>query len=200
MVGPPTYSLRAAADALGVPLEDVAHAWALLGLTVAGPDTPALSQADVDGLATWVALKTLMGDDAAFGLLRVLGAAMARVAEAGATVVRLGQPDIQMNHTQDELTTARAYRAVAEFIPRIGAFLDAIHRHHTISARTHFEGVIRDTTASVVCGVGFRGSVRFHRADAAAHHGGVVEPAARVQHHRHRRRPRGRRPDREVHR
>ena len=153
--GPPTFSLRAAAEALGVPVEDVAHAWALLGLTVAGPDTPALSQADVDGLATWVALKTLMGDDAAFGWLRVLGAAMARVAEAGATVVRLGQPDIQMNHTQDELTTARAYRAVAEFIPRIGAFLDAVHRHHTISARTYFEGVVRDTTASVVCGVGF---------------------------------------------
>jgi hypothetical protein len=52
--GPPTYSLRSAADVLGVPVEDVAHAWALLGLTVAGPDIPALSQADVDGLATWV--------------------------------------------------------------------------------------------------------------------------------------------------
>ena len=63
-------------------------------------------------------MKTLVGDDAALGLLRVLGAAMARLAEAGATVVRLGQPDIQMTHTQDELTTARAYRAVAEFIPR----------------------------------------------------------------------------------
>ena len=50
--GPPTYSLRTAAEALGVPVEDVTHAWALLGLTAAGPDTPALSQADVDGLAT----------------------------------------------------------------------------------------------------------------------------------------------------
>ena len=49
--GRPIYSLRTAAEALGVPLEDVAQAWAVLGLTVADPDEPALSQADVDGLA-----------------------------------------------------------------------------------------------------------------------------------------------------
>ncbi len=30
-----------------------------------------------------------------------------------------------------------------------------MHRHHLTSARTHFEGVLRDTTAAVVCGVGF---------------------------------------------
>ena len=41
--GPPTYSLRTAADALGVAVDDVAHAWALLGLTVAGPG-PARAQ------------------------------------------------------------------------------------------------------------------------------------------------------------
>jgi class 3 adenylate cyclase len=153
--GRPIYSLRTAADVLDAPLDDIATAWAVLGLTVANPDEVALSQADVDGLATWVALKSVVGDDAALGLLRVLGATMARLAEAGATVVRLGQPDIQVTHSQDELITAQAYRGVAEFIPRIGAMIDAVHRHHLISARTHFEGVTRDTSASVVCGVGF---------------------------------------------
>jgi len=153
--GRPIYSLRTAADVLGVTLDDIATAWAVLGLTVASPDEVALSEADVDGLATWVALKSVVGDDAALGLLRVLGATMARLAEAGATVVRLGQPDIQVTHSQDELITAQAYRGVAEFIPRIGAMIDAVHRHHLISARTHFEGVMRDTSASVVCGIGF---------------------------------------------
>ena len=153
--GPPTYSLRTAADALGVAVDDVAHAWALLGLTAAGPDQLALSHADVDGLATWFALKPSMGDDGAFGFLRVLGAAVARLAEAESTVVRAGAPDIQMDHTHDELATARAYRAIAEFIPRIGALIDAVHRHHLNSARTHFEGVLRDTSVNVVCGVGF---------------------------------------------
>ncbi|HYZ69426.1 MAG TPA: adenylate/guanylate cyclase domain-containing protein, partial [Mycobacterium sp.] len=153
--GRPIYNLRTAADALGVPVDDVAHAWAVLGLTVADPEQLALSQADVDGLAAWVAMRDVVGADAALGWMRVLGAAMARLAEAGTTVVRVGQPDIQMTHTQDELTTARAYRAIAEFIPRLGVLIDAVYRHHTISARTHFERVIRDTSASVTCGVGF---------------------------------------------
>jgi class 3 adenylate cyclase len=153
--GRPTHTVQTAAEELGLSAEDVAHAWALLGLTVAGADVPALSQADVDGLATWVALKAVVGEDGAFGLLRVLGAAMARLAEAESTMIRAGSPNIQMTHTNDELTTAQAYRGVAEFVPRLGALIDIVHRHHLASARTYFEGVIRDTSASVVCGIGF---------------------------------------------
>lgn len=149
------YSLRMAADVLGTPLDGIETAWAVLGLTVAGPDEVALSQADVDALGTWVAMKAVMSEDGAFGFLRVLGAAMARLAEAESAVVRARAPDLQMNHSHDELITAQAYRAVAEFVPRIGAMIDAVHRHHLSSARTHFEGVVRDTSASVVCGVGF---------------------------------------------
>jgi class 3 adenylate cyclase len=153
--GRPIYTLQTAAEELGIAAEDVARAWALLGLTVAGPDIPVLSQADVDALATWLALKAVVGQDGAFGLLRVLGAAMARLAEAESTMIRAGTPDIQMTHTHDELATAQAYRSVAEFVPRLGALIDIVHRHHLIGARTHFEDVLRDTSAAVVCGVGF---------------------------------------------
>ncbi|HZC52057.1 MAG TPA: adenylate/guanylate cyclase domain-containing protein [Mycobacterium sp.] len=153
--GRPIYTVPAAAERLGLSADDVAQAWALLGLTVAGPDVPVLSQADVDALSTWVALKAVVGEDGAFGLLRVLGAAMARLAEAEGTMIRAGTPDIQMNYTHDELATAQAYRAVAEFIPRIGALIDVVHRHHLISARTYFEGVLLGTSTSVICGVGF---------------------------------------------
>jgi class 3 adenylate cyclase len=153
--GPPTYSIRTAAEALGVPVDDVEHAWALLGLTVADLDEIALSQVDVDGLSGWFQMKMLMGDDGAFGFLRVLGSAMARLAEAESAFVRAGTPDIQMDHTHDELATAQAFRWVAEFVPRISVLVDAVHRQHMVSARTYFEGVLRDTSANVVCGVGF---------------------------------------------
>jgi class 3 adenylate cyclase len=153
--GRPIYTMATAAEQLGLSPGEVAHAWGLLGLTVAGPDVPALSQADVDALATWVALKTVVGEGGAHGMLRVLGASMARLAEAESTVIRAGMPDIQMTHTHDELATAQAYRAIAEFIPRIGALIDIVHRHHLTGARAHFEGVLRDTSASVVCGIGF---------------------------------------------
>ncbi|ORA08548.1 adenylate/guanylate cyclase domain-containing protein [Mycobacterium arosiense] len=153
--GRPIYTMQAAAEELGISAEEVANAWALLCLTVAGPDAPVLSQADVDALSTWVAFKVVVGEDGAQGLLRVLGAAMARLAEAESTAIRAGTPDILMTHTQDELATAQAYRAVAEFVPRMGPLIDVVHRHHLTGARTHFEGVLRDTSASVVCGIGF---------------------------------------------
>ncbi|WP_199178020.1 adenylate/guanylate cyclase domain-containing protein [Mycobacterium hubeiense] len=153
--GPPIHSLRSAAEALGVPLDDITHFWTVLGLTVADPDQVMLSQADLDALQTCVAMRDGMGDDAASGLLRVIGALMARLADAESSVVRAGRPDLWIVHSQDELATAKTYRAVAELIPRIGALLDAVHRHHLVSTRTYFEGVIRGPSEHVVCGIGF---------------------------------------------
>ena len=150
----PTYRLPGLIDR-GAQRHKAEQIWALLGLTIAGRDIPALSQADVDGLATWLALKAVVGEEGAFGLLRVLGAAMARLAEAESTMIRSGMPDIHVTHTHDELATAQAYRAAAAFIPRLGLLMDTVHRHHLISARTHFEVVMRDTSANVTCGVGF---------------------------------------------
>jgi class 3 adenylate cyclase len=153
--GPPIYSLRTAAEALGVPVEELAQAWAMLGLTVADPDTAALTQADVDGLATWLAMRTQMGHDAVDGFLRVLGATVARLAEAESSMIRVAQPNLWLGHTQDELTTARAYHAAAELVPRVGAMIDAFHRHHLVGTRMFIEGVVGGPSASLVCGVGF---------------------------------------------
>lgn len=153
--GPPLYSVRTAAESLGVPADDVARAWTLLGLNAGCPDEVSLSQADVDALTTWIDMKKWLGDTAAFSFLRTLGSVMARLAEAESAVTRARVPDIQIHHTRDELATAQAYRAAAAFLPRIGALIDVVHRHHMVSARTHFERVIRDSSASVVCGVGF---------------------------------------------
>lgn len=153
--GAPVYSIGTAAETLGVPAAELARAWALLGLPVGGPDEVSLSQADVDALTTWIEMKRWLGDTAAFGFLRVLGSVMARLAEAESAFTRAQMPDIQIHHTGDELATAKTYRAAAAFVPRIGVLIDVVHRHHIVSARSHFETVIRDSSASVVCGVGF---------------------------------------------
>jgi class 3 adenylate cyclase len=153
--GPQIYTLRTAAESIGTTVEEVEHAWAMLGLTVADSDTPALSQADVDALATWVTMRMQMGPDAADGFLRVLGASVARLAEAGSSMIRASRPKLWLGHTGDELATAQVYRDVAEFVPRIGAMIDAVHRHHLVSTRTFIEGVVRGPSAGLVCGVGF---------------------------------------------
>ena len=152
---PPIYTLRTAADAIGVELTDIENGWAMLGLTVADPDTPMLSQADVDALATWVAMRMQMGPDAADGFLRVLGSNVARVAEAISSMIRTARPKMWLGHTGDELATAQAYHEAAEFVPRIGAMIDAVYRHHLVSTRTFIEGVVTGPSAGLVCGVGF---------------------------------------------
>jgi class 3 adenylate cyclase len=153
--GPQAYTLRTAADSIGVPVEAVEHAWAMLGLTVEDSDTPTLSQADVDALATWVAMRAEMSDAAADGFLRVLGATVARLAEAASSMIRTSAPRLWLGHSGDELTTAQAYREAAQFIPRIGAMMDAVHRHHLVSTRMFIESVERGPSVSVLCGVGF---------------------------------------------
>jgi class 3 adenylate cyclase len=153
--GPQIFSLRMAADSIGMPVEAVEHAWAMLGLTVDDVDTRTLSQADVDSLATWSAMRAKMGEDAADFYLRVLGASVARLAEAVSSMIRTSTPRLWLGHTGDELVTAQVYREVAEFVPRIGQMIDAIHRHHLVSTRTFIEGMTRGPSASLVCGVGF---------------------------------------------
>jgi adenylate cyclase len=153
--GRPTYSVRTAAEALGLPVDEVAHAWEALGLSIPDTELPALSQADVEGLAAWVAIRAVAGADAALNFLRVIGAALARLAEASGTMVRLAQPDVLMTHSRDELTTARVYRSMAELVPGLSTLIDSVWRHQITSARTYFEHVISDSSAVVTCGVGF---------------------------------------------
>jgi class 3 adenylate cyclase len=153
--GPPVHSLRTAAETLRQPTSTIEQFWAALGLTVADADQVALSQEDVEALRTIAQLAAGIGTDAALGVLRVLGAAMARFAEAESSAIRAGVPAIQMNFTEDELTTAQAYAGVAGFVPRIGRVIDVVHRQHIESARLYFEDVLRDTSPTVYCGVGF---------------------------------------------
>jgi class 3 adenylate cyclase len=153
--GRPVHSLRTAAQAVGRSLEDVQHAWAALGLTVADVDQITLSEEDVEALRTWAELSAVVGEVSTLGVLRVLGASMARFAEAVSSAIRGGVPAIQLNYTADELTTARAYASVTSFVPRVGKLLDVVHRQHLESARMYFEDVLRDTSPTVHCGVGF---------------------------------------------
>jgi class 3 adenylate cyclase len=154
--GPAVHSLRTAAQALGLPEAEVAHAWAVLGLTVAGNDQPALTEADLDGLRTWVAMRGSLGTEVALGLLRVIGTSMARIAEAESSAIRSSTVDIMLHGPEDELRTAQAFGELAPVVPRIGAFMDAVHRQHIATTRSYFEAVVQgDDATSVRCGVGF---------------------------------------------
>ncbi len=153
--GPARHSLRTAAEALGRPLDEVAHAWAVLGLTVADVDQVTLTDADLDGLRTWAQMSRELGVEVALGLLRVIGTSMARIAEAESSAIRSSTVDVQLRGPADELRTARAFGELAPVVPRIGALMDAVHRQHIASTRSYFEAVVQADSNAVRCGVGF---------------------------------------------
>jgi class 3 adenylate cyclase len=153
--GPPIHSLRSVADLLTLPVKEVASAWYSLGLAAGDVDACLLSEADLEGLRTWATLRDGIGEELTSGLLRVLGTSMARLAEAESAAIRGGIPDIQLDVTTDEARTAKAFGDIASLVPRIGLFMDAIHRQHLQSTRIYFEQVIGDATPKVTVGVGF---------------------------------------------
>jgi class 3 adenylate cyclase len=159
--GRPRFSLRTAATTLQMPLEEVEHIWAAFGLTVAGPDDVSLSDKDVTTLRTCAKIRTILGDDAAFGLLRVMGVNLARIAEAQLSATRSAAPDLWLTSTGDELATARAYRSIAEVFPDVLALIDAVFRRHVRHAGKHMEAVLDESVGSVVCGVGFADLAEF---------------------------------------
>ena len=151
-LGQPVYSLQTAAEDLGLPIDDVARFWTMLGLAVTDADDVALSRLDFDALATCADMRTRMGDIE--GLLRLISSAGARLAEAETTLLRSSRPDFWITRSRDELTTARAWREIAELIPRIGSLLDVVHRHQ-LTRPNLFENIVSDPSSSVACGVGF---------------------------------------------
>ncbi len=152
-LGPPTHSLRTAAGHLGLSVTEAERLWALVGLKVADPDHVELSDPDVAALGTCAAMLALMGDGAA-GVLRCIGSAMSRLSEAEAATLRTGRPDMWITRSNDELATARAWREIAELIPRIGGLMDVVHRHH-VERPNLSDALVADPSGNVVCGVGF---------------------------------------------
>ena len=146
-------------------------------------------------------MKALVGDDAALGWLRVLGATMARLAEAGVD----GGPRRATRHP-DERTPGRTHHRAG--VPR----RRGVHPTHRAHCSTLFTAITRpapeplrgghprhDRRASS-CGVGFADLSGFTALTQLLTTVELSNLLARVQRHRHRRGARGRWPDGEVHR
>lgn len=96
----------------------------------------------------------MVGQEAALGILRVIGAATARVAEAAAVIMRTRVDEIAVSRSGSEARTAQAYKEVGALVPRIGQVLDLVHRRHIEQARRHLEQLVGDERG-LLCGIGF---------------------------------------------
>ncbi|MCA1720225.1 MAG: adenylate/guanylate cyclase domain-containing protein, partial [Actinobacteria bacterium] len=147
----PRYDANGAADLLGVDPAAVSRAWRSFGLPA--PTEPVLGEQDVEAVRTWLLVRDLLGEEAATGLGRVLGAGTSRLAEAEAAALRLLGGAVDRAES-GEAAAARTYADVTTLVPRIGNVLDAVHRHHIEAARRHFE-LVAPTRDTVRCGIGF---------------------------------------------
>ncbi len=198
--GSESFSLRTAAESIGVTVQDVEYAWSMLGLTVHDADTPILSQADVDSLATWVAMRAHMGSDAADGYMRVLGC-IRRPARRGGLV---DDPDEHAPAVARPHRRRACHRAGLPGRRRVrpaGGGDDRLDppppsgQHANVHRGHHPRAVGRPAVRRW-----FRRSVRLHGFDPGADAGRVVGPAQRVRRDYRRRGPRRGRAHREVHR
>jgi class 3 adenylate cyclase len=132
-------TLRHVAAGAGADLDLVQRLWRAFGFPITDADTPVASRADADVVPLFVAIAAALGADAALGLARVAGASVARFADAVSAALRGALPELSIESSASELTTAQAYLGVATFAPPAGRALDVLLRHHLDAARRQFE-------------------------------------------------------------
>jgi class 3 adenylate cyclase len=152
------FTLAQVAETIGSPVELVRALWRAYGLVEADLDSPVASPDDIEMLATAAAMSGVLGVEATLGMARVMGASLARIGDAASTAVRGRLPSMSVATSGSEVTTARAFAAIASTVPNLGRTLDVLFRHHLEAARMHFE---RTESWDVVGQGGIRVAVGF---------------------------------------
>jgi class 3 adenylate cyclase len=133
------FTLREAAERIGADVGLVTRLWQAYGLPIVDPDTKVATNDDVEVMPLFVTMAGLLGEDAALGLARVLGASVARFADAISAALRSTVSDLAIDTSGSELATAQAYASIASVTPAVGRALDVVLRHHLDAARRQFE-------------------------------------------------------------
>jgi len=133
------FTLAEVAGKVGADEALVRRLWRACGLVEGAPGDRVASPDDVDAVATMVGNVGLLGEEVVLGVCRVMGSSAARIGDALSGATRGRVTDIAVATSGSELTTAQAWGSIARGIPRIGATLDTLFRHHLESARMHFE-------------------------------------------------------------
>ena len=121
------------ADKAGVDLEDVAKIWRALGVDVSNPKEPIFSAADVE-LTRGLAASDIWSHGDADELLRVVGSALARVADAAvAFYVQTVESDLEASGATPAQFAEESAVAAAKVL-ELGNSLGAVFAHHMRAA------------------------------------------------------------------
>src|SRR4051794_32238482 len=133
--GGPGLTLAEVADRTGLPTEKVRRIHRAAGFPDPGPDDRVFGESAPDIVSGLAAAESLFGEDVALQLLRVMGTAMARIADAIVSAFLVNVEAAVRGQDDAGLSVARADAQAAELLPFVAQSMDMLLRQHLIAAR-----------------------------------------------------------------
>jgi class 3 adenylate cyclase len=137
-------TMSEAVERSGISEEKLLRILRAAGFAQPGPGDRVIAERVADLAAGLAAAESVFGDDAVVQLLRVMGSAMARLADA---IVSAFLVNVEPAVPEDPvgLGVARANAEAAELMPTVNAALDILLRQHIIAAQRSSVGVMAET-------------------------------------------------------
>ena len=130
----PTMTRRDFADRTGLPEETLQRLWLAAGFADPGADVPIVTDADAAVFQGFAAAAAVFGQDAAVQLTRVVGAAMAKVADAIVSTFVANVSPAAMAADPSGLALVRANLESSAYMPFLAAAMDQLLRMHLVAA------------------------------------------------------------------
>jgi adenylate cyclase len=146
---PLLYDVEAAADASGLPADDLRRFWRALGFPDPEPGEKTFTQRDLDMMRTVLRFidAEVLDEAVAMQMARVIGSSLARVAAAQVEVADLRQGGIAVADvdTMTDAERAQEVQRAAELIPILSGVIESVWRRHLASAAR--SRILRDDEA-----------------------------------------------------
>jgi adenylate cyclase len=131
----PAQTLKEIAGTSGLEVDEIRRIVRAAGFPDPDPDTPVFTQAFSTMVSSFHAVMDVFGEHGVYQLVRVMGAAMAHVADA---VVSAFLTEIEVDAEREDpvgLAVARANAEAASLLPVVPAIFDALFREHLLLAQ-----------------------------------------------------------------
>jgi adenylate cyclase len=142
--GGTALTLEEAAQRSAVPSDKLRRINRLAGFPDPGPDDRVFAESFVDLARGMSAAESLFGEDAVLQLVRVMGSATARVADALVSAFLVNVEPAARGQDPVGMAVARANAEAAALLPLVGDTLDVLLRQHLIAARRTILGDAAD--------------------------------------------------------
>jgi adenylate cyclase len=149
--GGQALTLSEAVERSGVPAEVVLRLTRAAGFPEPGPADRAFTEQFVGLAAGLAAADAVFGEEAVLQLTRVMGSAMARVADAIVSAFLVNVEPTVREEDPVGLAVARANTEATALMPFLGAALDVLLRQHILAARRTILGDLADVGYETRC-------------------------------------------------